>query len=264
MGTLPSSGTPANEELSKLAGLAQRLPPALSDKPIQNIELDAWWPTSSFSEGGDKPRTALVPNRVSIYQTPDGERRTIERRGAPLDEDGRVSHEDPDWDDAPLIDDTTVDLDGDQGADYPSTLPLKVDELREQLAPTSACGEQTGGCLLSAVSDLYGGYVIDPELAALLWEAMASDPTITTLGETTDRLGRTAVVFTALSSDPHQQILVLADPDTGQFLGSEHVLIEEDPAVGFTPPAVVEFTALISSRRIDPSDVPDDSATKRY
>lgn len=56
---------------------------------------------------------------------------------------------------------------------------------------------------------------------AAAWRTLATLPDVQATGLTTDRLGRSALGFTALESDTNQRILVLADPATGAFLGAE-------------------------------------------
>ena len=64
--------------------------------------------------------------------------------------------------------------------------------------------------------------------------------------------------------DPTQRILILIDPTTGQYLGSETLLVRPSQDLGFKPPAVTEFIAIVGSSRIAESDVPDDATTTRY
>jgi hypothetical protein len=204
----------------------------------------------------------LIPRHLEVYQFEDGTRRSIERRGAALDARGRITDQPGSWTTvAPKTDET---FPNDLGANYPKTLAGSVAGLRQQLAPADACGKTAGGCMLSAVTDLYAGYVVDPSTTARIWRLLATEPTIKTLGTTTDRLGRRADVFVADALDPSQRILILGDPETGRYLGSETILVRPSPDLGFDPPAVTQFTAIVDSTRISPSEVPDDSTTTRY
>ena len=256
-----TAGAPARDALLELAERAARLSPA-DRLPVQRIVADAWWTSTDPADGGKGPRTVLVPRRVEVYQYDDGSRRSIERRGAALDSRGRVTDEPGSWTDvSPTTDDTFTN---DLGAHYPQTLPATIDGLRRQLAPADACGARTGGCLLSAVSDLFGGYVVDPASTGRLWRLLATDPTITSLGTTTDRLGRRADAFVADALDETQRIVVLIDPDTGRYLGSETILVRPNPDLGFKPPAVTQFMAIVSSSRVDDAAVPDAATTVRH
>ncbi|RNL60587.1 hypothetical protein EFK50_19930 [Nocardioides marmoriginsengisoli] len=258
---LPGAGAPARALLENLAGRAEGQPPA-ADLPVQRVVLDAWWSSTDPADRDRGPATVLVPRHVEVYQLPDGTRRSIERRGRPLDADGRATDQPGSWSAVPSTTDETFT--NDLGADYPGTLPESVPALRKLLAPPYGCGGVAGGCLLGAVNDLFTGYVVAPSVTARLWRLLATEPTITTLGTTKDRLGRDAVVLVADATDPTQRTLVLIDPDTGRYLGSESILVKPNKDLGFKPPAVVAFTALASADRVEQGEVPDSRTTTRY
>ena len=256
----PATGRDARRVLNSLAEHArgQRAPVAL---PVQNIELEGWWASSSLGHKDTAAQTAVVPVRSSIYLLPTGDRRTIERRGTPLDKHGRVTrrpnHEKP-------TSDTTTTLDPSRGPNFPQTLPADARKLRQLLAPSQSCGSNRGACLLKEVSELHNNYVVDPELRARLWIMLMKEPTVTTLGKGIDRLGRQVVALTSPSLTPDDQFIILAAPETGDYLGSETILIKSNTAFDIKPPAVIEFTALVSSRRVAPTTVPDPKTSVRY
>lgn len=256
------SGEPAGALLRGLADrVREQAPPA--DLPVQHLVLSAWW--AHTDNGNDElsgTRTVLVPTRVEVYQHPNGDRRSIERRGPALGLDGRVSDEVGSWSDVPALVDETVA--NDRGAEYPELLPEDIERLRNKIAPVSDCQPSPGGCILGAISNLQLAYVVSPEVTARLWEVAAGEPSIRSLGTTTDRLGRHAVAIGAPDIDTRSSRIVLIDPETGQFLGSETILVAPDSGYEFDPPAVLDFTALVESDRIAKSDVPDDSTTTRY
>lgn len=254
-------GEPAGGLLNELAAQVEGMPqPAWA--PVQRIELDAWWSATDPADGSTTAHFVLVPRRLEVYQFPNGERRAIERRGEPLDRSGRVSEQNGSWDDVPLDSDETTD--NDLGAAYADDLPTELEKLRQHLAPDEVCSESRGGCLLSAVNDLFASYVVSPRVTARVWQLLATEPSITTLGTTTDRLGREALVFSAVAPDARQRVLILINPTDGRYLGSETILVEEDAELGFKPPAVTQFTALVTSARVAAGAVPDDSTTTRY
>lgn len=262
-GQIKQVGDPAAAILRELADRAAAQP-APPDQPVQHVELDAWWASTAPSDQNVGARTVLVPTISRVYLLPNGDRRAIEYRGEPLDADGRLSKTRPDWDEAPPTSDTITTLDPDQGPDYLQTLPTSTGELREELAPEDGCADARGGCLLSSVASLFESYVVPPKVASRIWRTLATESTITSLGVTTDRLGRDAIAFTAQSMSPHEQLLVLIDPETGNYLASETILVEPDENVGFDPPAVTNFTALVTATRVAETEVPDDSSAQRY
>lgn len=263
-GQIETVGAPARDLLHQLATRAAAQPEP-ADLPVQHVELDGWWASSAPpDEKHDKARTVLVPVQSSAYLLPNGDRRAIEHRGAPLDADGRLSTIGLDWDNASRIADTIAPMDEEQDVDYIQTLPTDIEKLREVLAPEEACAQTRGGCLLSGVASLFETYVVPPDVTARLWTTLATETTITTLGDTTDRRGRHAVALTALSMNPEEQFVILIDPQSGHYLGSETVLIKPSLNLGFDPPAVITFTYLIKADRISEYDVPDDSTATRY
>lgn len=258
---IQSAGQPARDTLIELAQRATHLS-SPKHLPVQRVVAEAWWTSTDPAEGTKGPQTVLIPRHLEVYQFDDGSRRSIERRGAALDAQGRLADQPGSWNAvAPKTDET---FPNDLGANYPQSLAATVSGLRQQLAPKSACGGTAGGCMLSAVADLFAGYVVDPSTTARIWRLLATEPTIQTLGSTTDRLGRRADAFVADALDPSQRILILIDPKTGRYLGAETVLVRPSPDLGFDPPAVTQFTAIVDSARIAVSEVPDDSTTTKY
>lgn len=257
-GMIPTSGFPADDLLTDLANRAESLPiPA--DLPVQHIELDSWW-ASTHVEASEPAESLLVPVRADYYVFPNGDFRGIERRGSPLDGRGRITVQPP-WTGAPPVSDTVVKLDPERGPDYPTTLPNEVPELRATF--TKGCEAKIPDCLMGGIAALHRSYVLSPQLTADLWRTLQGQPEITYLGETVDRLGRPAQVLSGVGLDGVQW-LILADPKTGSFLGEERVLIEPNELFQFTPPAVLDFTLLVESRRIAETEVPDDSSATRY
>lgn len=260
-GTVLEQATePASDELRRLAGLARRAP-APSDGPVQLIVRSSW--LLSTDEGAARGRSVLVPVHSEQYFQPDGTVRTIERRSQPLDSSGQLTDEIGSWSDARALSDQTF-AGPVNGPDYPSTLSTDPVELAEQLVPDPAECEVLTHCLVAAANSLHYNYVIEPRLSSGLLEMLAQRPDIRFAGSTSDRLDRPAEAFVAPGADASRRIIVLIDPETGELLGSEEVLVEDSAALGLDAPAVIEFTALEESRRIAESDVPDASLTTRY
>ncbi len=262
-GQIAPSGEPAGELLHDLAVRATAMPEP-AELPVQRVELDAWWSSSEWLDDQTQAQSVLVPVRSVAYLLPTGERRAIEYRGEPLDADGRPTSLEVEWDGAPSMSDSITPLNTAMGVDYPESLPATQADLIEALAPADACTQTRGGCLLSEVATMFEGYVVSPRVTARIWEALATEPSITTLGPTVDRLGRNAVALTAAGLNPLEQVVILVDPESGSYLGSEVILVEVDPTHGFDPPAVLSFTAVVSAERVAESDVPDDSTAVRY
>lgn len=255
-------GVAARPLLNGLARAAARQP-APQDAPVQHVQSDGWWASSDEAGGGGEVETVLFPVRVDSYFHPDGDLRLVERRGQPLDEDGRLHPGPVSWDAAGRVSDTTFRADPERGPELLATLPRDPRSLAERLAPAADCPGREGECLLETIAELHATYVVPPATASRLWRALATHGDVQTLGATRDRSGRDAVVLSAAPTGT-TRLLVLVEPATGRYLGSERVLVEPDPAFGFTPPAVVEFTSLVGAARIAPDEVPDASGTQRH
>lgn len=238
-------GSPAAQVLARLATRAGRQP-APAALPLQRIEQYAWW-AETDSDDRNATQSALVPVQRTTYLLPSGTLRDEQHRGDPLDRQGEIT-DDGSWRGASRTSDETFDTG--QPANYPETLPTDPSKLLRALAPLPDCAGKRGDCLLNAVANIFTTYVVAPEASRALWRAAAGLPDVETLGTTTDRLGRHVVALTAPAPKTGQQVVVLVDPDTGAFRGSESILVAANDDFAFSPPAVVAFTAVLDARRV--------------
>ncbi|MFT4009942.1 MAG: CU044_5270 family protein [Nocardioidaceae bacterium] len=249
-GSIPGKGDPAGRALEALANEAAAQEPA-GLGAVQHVRTVGWSSYADEAAGGQETGTrVLLPKRVDSFYFPDGRLRIIERTGDPLDQHGRVTDAIGSWTDNQPV--TDENIHADDPPDYPESLPTDSTKAlsRALLGEPDPCPGYTGGCLLAQVKYLHDTYVLQPQLQAALWRVLAAEPTITYLGRARDRLDREALVFTALEYGGDSQTLIFADPATGAWLGSETVLIKPDPDFDFDPPAVLEFSALVTSKRV--------------
>lgn len=251
----PLTGQQAREQLLDLATRARDAAPGRAG-PIQRIEFDSWW-SSTVDTATAGPVSSLEPVRSQTYVLPDATIRAIERRGRPLDADGRIDTG-IDWANQPVTSDDTF-TSPDPGPGYAMSLPTNPTRLRRVLAKSHddvTCGGVEGACMLGDVIELYRSYVVPPALAAALWQVLAGEPSISYVGHTVDRLHRDAIAFVTADIDHVSQLLVFADPSTGAFLGDEVVLVKPSPDLSYPPPAVTSFSALVEARRISADQLP--------
>lgn len=261
-GQIQRGGEPASTLLKDLAGRAAALPEP-GNFPVHHVELEGWWASSSPGEAEEPPQTVLTSVRDSQFLMPNNDLRSIERRGNPLDAEGTLSsNELPDLQQA--LSDEVFNVGHEQGARHLETLPGTVEDLGEAIAPATDCAEARGSCLLNGVSALFETYVVPPDVASLLWQVLATEPTITSLGTTTGRLGDEVVAITAPSVNGTEQWIIFIDPTNGRYVGSELILVEPSDSVGFDPPAVLALTYVRSAQRVPLTDVPDESTATRY
>ena len=260
---LSAAGADATAELGDLADRAAGQP-APAAGPVQLIGRSSWLLSTDEGPQGAPGHSVIVPTVSVQYFQPDGTVRAIERRSRPLGADGRLTDSFGQWSTTPSRSDETFDG-PETGPTYADELSLKPAALaRSLIDDEAACREMRAYCLFTGFTFLHYNYVLRPSLNAALWRTLATEPGFRFLGTTVDRVGRTAVAFSADGADPSREVILLADPETGAFLGSEEVLVRDSRELGLEAPAVVEFTALEESSRVEPSDLPDVSETTRY
>lgn len=245
-------GSPADDALRGLAEVASRQP-APDTGGVQHVRLDGWFLTQE-----DSASSTLVPTVTDRYFLPDGQYRTIEAHGAPLDGYGRVV--DPAEVSDPISDDTFHGPA--EGVDHARTLPTEARALISRLIPDPGECPVLAECLTSQLINVQYTWVAPPKLTAALWSTLIGETEVSYLGETTDRLGRQAIGFATPTSDGHRKVVLYADPDTGALLGSEEVLLTREEGDGLPaavePPVVINFTALAESEWISVDDLPRD------
>lgn len=255
-GDMPQAGRPASDILADLARRS-RTQTASLPAPVQHVVVDAWWSTSQDAADEEKTHSELIPVQRENFFYPDTTMRTIERYGAPLRKDGALDEQET-WAQRPVVSDESFES-PDPGPTYADDLPTDPATLRESLTSTHdsvLCSQTPGGCLVEDVINLYHSYVISPSLSGALWEVLSREPSIYYVGTTHDRLGRNAVAFMTRATDGVSQVLVLADPNTGAYLGDEQVLVKKSDAYSFTPPTVTSFSSVVKTERIPFKDVP--------
>lgn len=254
-GTLPASGAPAGDTLRELAVKALTLPYD-STQPVQHVVVDSWFSESVDETGGRPVRSILRSVQRESYFLPDDTFRSIERRGDPLDQDGRVTT--PIEPDGPSLTDESFSS-PDPGADYVVSLPTEPAALRDVLLDgfgSRVLTETPGGALLGQIAALTSSYVMPPRLVSAILHVLAGEPSITLLGATDDRLGREALILSAPAIDGNSQQLLLIDPETGAITGDEVVLVEPSASFSFKPPAVTSFNTIARAERIAYADLP--------
>ncbi|GAA1723882.1 CU044_5270 family protein [Aeromicrobium alkaliterrae] len=250
-GTLPAYGSSPDDELADLAARARSQP--VSAGAVQHIVVDAWYSSSGPDEYDGDLSSELVPVQRDALYSPDGTVQAVERRGPALDKNGRIDTQ-VDWSSQPITsEDTFPSLD--PGPGWADSLPTTAPELAslvESRQDPANCEEARGACLVQDLVDLNTNWVVPPAVTAAFWEVLATSPDISYLGETTDRLGRPALAFTARSAPGSDtQTVILVDPETGLYSGEETILIRRSPAYSFDPPAVLSYSAIVTSERVN-------------
>lgn len=104
---------------------------------------------------------------------------------------------------------------------------------------------------------------VPPPLWAAMLRVLATTPGLTSQGTVTDRAGRPAVAVgfeTTLGGGRPSRVVLLFNPDTGAYLGEEHILTTKfgdgpyDAYLKTRIPAVTAYRALLDVRRVATDD----------
>ena len=244
-------GRDARDLLLDLAAAAETRADPTPDT-VQVVETDSWFIDLEASEAaGD---LALRPTRATAWRYPDGALTREEHRdplrdaaGDPVLGDVLPAHRASTWTIDYLPPDTA------SPAEVPA-LPADPADLRATLLAGSDCGgptTTTDWCrflLLDVVAQVPATEVVPGAVDAALWRMLAAEPGLVTLGETRDRAGRDGVSITARDEASGVMIVLLADPVDGRLLGTERILLTDQPEQGLVAPVVVSFTTYLGSR----------------
>ncbi|NEE00530.1 hypothetical protein [Phytoactinopolyspora halotolerans] len=130
---------------------------------------------------------------------------------------------------------------------YPDDLPTQPAELRDVLATERPALADDSAELFRAVRDVHLEQVPDSAVRAAILRLLADAPDVESLGETTDRAGRTVQAF-ATDSDgsgwPIRHVLLI-DRDDGRLLGYEQVLLDDVEQFDAAAPAVIDYTLFL-------------------
>lgn len=227
--------------LDELAAATQDLrTPGTGD--VQAIETHSWNLVVADGEVG------ILPTHVTMWVATDGSWLTHQTASPELTIEGRLATE-------PLTAAQEVVQEsggpGGVAATLATDLPRDPDGLRQALRDLEPgeCGTEAT-CLFTAVSFLSTNTVLPPDLTAAIWQALQGVDGISSLGTTTDRLGREALAIAAgpFDTPAGSTVIVLqADPGTGAITGVEWVGQETPDG----EPRVDTFTAVAFSGYVE-------------
>lgn len=240
-----SAPTDATEVLDRLAAIARAADePATAENWYQH--RNEWFLTTAVSD--DDVTSWVTPRVVEVWSTPDGLRR-VTSSGVPIDPSNTSAEDEaaavaalptapgdeelfpPDGlRDQPAIDSSEA-FRAEALAAYPQQLPSDV-------------------LWREVVAYLAGGHVT-PAQTALLLEVVAEINEVEHRGLVIDRAGRSvhAITYEPRSGLDTREAL-LFDPKTAQFLGYEEVLIGDPMSLNVTPPAVIAYVVVLTSRNL--------------
>lgn len=234
----------------QLARAAERASTGPSGSAVQHVVIEGWAIDTDFDPD---PNSTITPTMSENWLYPDGRFRTRAYRGEPLKADGRGIPLGGRLDRTTAFIDEEIEGPGSRNSRFFTDMPNTVDGVRDSLLEDIKCLERQRGqertlCLTDQIRNLAHAYVIPADVMARIWRMLAKEEGIRSLGAVKDRTGRDSVALSFIwEGAPEYRLVLLADPDTGQVVGSERILIKPSPSSPVDPPAIQEFTAIVES-----------------
>ncbi|MFT4156510.1 MAG: hypothetical protein QM630_01055 [Microbacterium sp.] len=208
------------------------------EEPGNTIRAQTWALNTTFAEDGTTESSAVEPQWSETTFHIDGSVRYRLVAAEPFP--GQADDTLP----APgtvLVDETFPS--GDWDAPVADGPPTRVDEVGAYLAVFAGDEKLSAGQTLREISTIMSNYLLTPEQEAALIGYLSGVSNIQVSGSTTDRLGRTGIVFSATDRAAGQyEDRLIVSPHTGQILAAETVYIGTS-RTDIAAPAVVDYTA---------------------
>jgi hypothetical protein len=246
-------GKEPDDVLRRLADAASAMPAAPNAIGTQHVVTDSWYADANTTSAD---KSALLPQITESWLAPDGSLRILERRDDPLPADGRGLPDDGSWDDRPKTADETQPP-GSTDPNLVADLPTNPDALRKKLLKITGCPQTKLGttrslCLYTQIVDMYQTNVVPPQIDAAVWKMLPGEQGFRSLGKVKDRAGRTGVGISLIAEKrPNYRLMLIADPKTGDILGTEQILTSAIDGLEVRPPAIMGFTAILESEYVD-------------
>lgn len=209
-----------------------------SDESVNTIRAQTWALNTTFAEDGTTESTVVEPQWTEITFQTDGSvgYRVIAAEPFPGQDDDTLP--------VPgtvLVDETFPP--GDWDTPTEEDPPAQAGEVGAYLAAFAGDENLSAGQTLREISTIVSNYLLTPEQEAALIGYLSGVSNIQVSGSTTDRLGRTGIVFSATDRAPGEyEDRLIISPRTGQILAAETLYIGTS-RTDLQAPAVVDYTA---------------------
>lgn len=238
-------GEDARATLLSLARTAADQPSLPKNGTTQYQLTENWFASLEATKEAE-----LIPTRSEFWLRTDGSMRIREATGLPLSPDGRGLTGRKTT--GARVSDNTYPP-SDVPASFINDLDRDHRRIRTALFDSAQCEPRTPGlartsCLYRAIIRVHDQFVIPPDVSAGFWRILADEPSLRLLGSVTDRAGRAGIGISLIpDGSPQFRIVMIISPKTGQLLGTEDILIKDDPEVGVEAPAIYSFTAILKA-----------------
>jgi hypothetical protein len=209
-----------------------------SDETARVIRMHQWALAVTEGENGEITYAEVVPESWETTFTTDGRVSTRVVAGEPYPGESPDDLPAPGtllWEDEIPAEEFFDGIAGEPPADTAS--------MGEYLAPWTFEESPTLGGYFDAVTDVMSSYVLTAEQEAALLRFLTAQDGLRVDGSTTDRLGRTGIVFRASDRAPGEyEDLLIVSPETGKILAAETIYIGSSRDY-LDSPSVVEYFA---------------------
>ena len=209
--------------------------PATSNAGV--ISVQAW--TLSSTDDGAQVVSAIIPENYVITRDHDGARTVVVTTGQAQHGDGSIV-EDSDAEEGVLLWKESY-LPGEYVYAFGSDAPTSPDEVGPFLS-TVAGTDTSASAAIQAIAVLLMEQSLASSQEAALLEYLSGLPDISVVGQTTDRLGRPALVLSTPRADGSHTVSILISPEHGTILAIETIYTGTDRTDVRTP-AVISYYA---------------------
>ena len=243
-------GVDPGRTLEQLATAAERQATNSELDGVQHVVLEGWTIDPDFDPD---PNSTITPTRTENWLYADGRFRTRASKGEPLRADGRGVPHGGSLDRSTEFRNEESEPAGSRDAQYFYDMPDSVPGVRRAMLDNIQCLERRRGqertfCLTDELHNMAQTHVIPPQTMANIWRMLAQEEGLRSLGRVKDRTGSEAVAISFIwVGAPEYRLVLLADPDTGEFVGHERILIKPTDNSPVEPPAIQQFLAIVRS-----------------
>lgn len=206
--------------------------------PKNTIRAQSWALNTSIGEDGAIESSVTEPQWSETTFLPDG---SVHYRLVTAEPFPGQDHDSLPKPGTVLVDEEF--LPGDWDSPIEEAPPTAVRDVTTYLVGLSGERTLTTGQIIREISAIMSNIILSPEQEATLIGYLSTLGGIQVSGSTTDRLGRTGIMFSATDRDPGQiEDRLIISPSSGKILAAETLYIGSDRP-DIASPAVIDYTA---------------------
>lgn len=235
MPTITSTGQDTTATLEELQSQAASQP----DRSDHTEIVTQWWALASEVDAtGMITSSSVDPRRRVATLGPAGITGYTDYAAQPFDTAGHPVDDPKAPAPGTRLDTVTIDPDERFVTEPPPTNPASFSDYLADLPLTSTSPTVNA---FTGIRVILAEHILTPAQHAAFLGYLASLPDVDLLGTSTDRLGRSVLVFAAPTENNHQTLLMLS-PDSGQITATE-IIYRGSDRTDIPTPAVTQYVA---------------------